>query len=70
MPSDLAKQMIDNAVSRKIVRAQEMAAFADEMMTDAVAYCRAAGWSWARIGQELGTTRQAAWQRFSGKVEE
>jgi hypothetical protein len=29
---------------------------------------RDAGWSWARIGQALGVSRQAVWERF-GKAD-
>lgn len=36
----------------------------------AVVSARAAGASWARIGEELGMTRQAAQQRFGGGVGE
>jgi len=36
----------------------------------AVADARDAGHSWAAIGRQLGMTRQAAWERWSRRVEE
>lgn len=38
-------------------------------LTVAVEGQRAAGFSWEQIGRGLGTTRQAAWQRFGGIVD-
>lgn len=38
----------------------------DAITTDAVAGLRAAGFSWADIADRLGTSRQAAHQRYSG----
>jgi hypothetical protein len=35
-------------------------------LREQVRRARAAGCSWADIGEVLGTTRQAAWERFSG----
>lgn len=36
----------------------------DVQMRDAVAQCRAEGYSWSDIASRLGTTRQAAQQRY------
>jgi hypothetical protein len=36
----------------------------EQLMREAVARCRADGYSWADIGARLGITRQAAQQRF------
>lgn len=38
----------------------------DDLMRTAVARCRTEGYSWAEIAQRLGTTRQAAQQRYGG----
>ena len=38
----------------------------DTAMTEAVTGLRAAGFSWAEIAARLGTTRQAAHQRYGG----
>lgn len=35
-----------------------------EAITEAVAECRTLGLSWAQIGLMLGTSREAAWQRY------
>lgn len=46
----------------------EMAAIAaemDEILRQAVAGLRAAGFSWADIAARTGTTRQAAWKRWA-----
>lgn len=37
---------------------------ADALLRQAVGAARADGWTWDRIGQVLGITRQAAYQRF------
>jgi DNA-directed RNA polymerase specialized sigma24 family protein len=36
----------------------------DELMREAVDHCRSEGYSWAEIASRLGTTRQAAQQRY------
>lgn len=40
-------------------------ALADKALTEHVRRARSQAISWARIGEALGTTRQAAWERFS-----
>ena len=44
--------------------ARQSRARADEALHDAVARARAAGQPWSAVGAVLGTTRQAAQQRF------
>jgi hypothetical protein len=44
--------------------AQELSSAADAALQSAVDRAREAGHSWKRIGDVLGTTRQAAFQRF------
>lgn len=39
----------------------------ETLMREAVARCRAGGYSWADIGARLGISRQAAQQRFGVK---
>ena len=43
-----------------------LAAEIDTVTADAVTGLRAAGYSWAEIAGRLGTTRQAAHQRYGG----
>lgn len=38
---------------------------ADSSLPDAVATARDADWSWTDLGRALGTTRQAAWERYN-----
>jgi hypothetical protein len=49
--------------------AQELSAATDAALQAAVDRARAAGHSWRRIGDVLGTTRQAAFQRFGRPVD-
>ena len=39
----------------------------DKLAHESVQRARAAGHSWAEIGQALGITKQAAWERYSRK---
>jgi hypothetical protein len=47
-----------------LVAARELSGATDAALRAAVDRARAAGQSWSRIGDVLGTTRQAAFQRF------
>jgi uncharacterized protein DUF3887 len=49
--------------------ARELAAVTGEALQRAVDQARAAGHSWREIGDVLGTTRQAAFQRFGNPVD-
>ena len=53
---------------RRIIEARKGLESADKELRDAVAAARAAGDSWTVIGAAMGTTKQAAFQRFA-KVE-
>ena len=62
---DLAKIPARDAVHfRRIIAARKGVASAEDELRGAVAEARAAGESWTVIGAALGTTRQAAYQRF------
>jgi len=37
----------------------------DKVMRDVVGRAREAGCSWTEVGEALGTSKQAAWERFS-----
>jgi Protein of unknown function (DUF3887) len=52
-----------------MVAARELAAATGEALQEAVDRARAAGHSWREIGDVLGTTRQAAFQRFGHPVD-
>jgi ATP-dependent Clp protease ATP-binding subunit ClpX len=47
-----------------VERAQKEAAAANIRLHDAATAAHEAGISWAKIGDVLGVTRQAAWERF------
>jgi hypothetical protein len=49
--------------------ARELSAATSEALQEAVDRARAAGHSWREIGDVLGTTRQAAFQRFGHPVD-
>jgi hypothetical protein len=52
-----------------LAAARELSAAADAALLAAVDRARAAGHSWKQIGDVLGTTRQAAFQRFGRPVD-
>jgi hypothetical protein len=39
----------------------------DDALHDQVGMLRARGVSWTRVGEALGVSKQAAWERFSGE---
>lgn len=43
---------------------RDVQASIDTLMRESIAACRAEGYSWAEIATRLGTTRQAAQQRY------
>jgi hypothetical protein len=49
---------------RRVIAARKGRDAAEQKLRDAVAAARAAGDSWTAIGAALGTTKQAASQRF------
>ncbi len=51
-----------------MLAARERAVAANEALQDAVDRARDAGHSWREIGEVLGTTRQAAFQRFAHRA--
>lgn len=54
----------DATYFRRIIEARKALGAAEKELRDAVAAARAAGDSWTVIGAALGTTKQAAAQRF------
>lgn len=39
----------------------------DSKLTEVVRFCRSSGKTWTQIGEALGMSKQAAWERFSGE---
>jgi hypothetical protein len=67
MPADLSitEGFVDPLVLLIVVA--NGAAKVDDKIQELVAHCRSTGKSWTQIGQALGMTKQAAWERFSGE---
>jgi hypothetical protein len=52
---------------RLAIEVQAVVSQADAAVHDYVDVLRSRGISWTRIGQALGVSKQAAWERFSGE---
>ncbi len=64
-PEDLR----DASGFRRIIQARKGLEAAEQELRDAVAEARASGDSWTVIGAAMGTTKQAAFQRFAKDTE-
>jgi len=58
----------DATYIRRIIAASEALSAADDELRAAVVSARAAGDTWDAIGVALGTSRQAAYQRFGKSI--
>ncbi len=57
----------DDEMLASLARTQAVVAQADAAVHDHVAVLRDRAISWTRIGEALGVSKQAAWERFSGE---
>ena len=57
----------DDEILAHVPRMAATADQVDESLRSWIGELRRRGVTWARIGQALGTTRQSAWERFSGE---
>ncbi len=57
----------DDELLTSLGRVQAVVSQVDASVHDHVAILRDRGISWTRIGQALGVSKQAAWERFSGE---
>jgi ClpX C4-type zinc finger len=57
----------DDDLLADLARVQATVAQADAALHDYVDVLRGRGISWTRIGETLGVSKQAAWERFSGE---
>ncbi len=57
----------DKEMLASLARIQAAVSQADAAVHDHVAVLRERGISWTRIGEALGVSKQAAWERFSGE---
>ena len=64
-PEDLR----DASGFRRMIQAKRGLEKAEQELRDAVAAARASGDSWTVIGAAMGTTKQAAFQRFAKDIE-
>jgi hypothetical protein len=55
-----------DGLMRAIAATRSLSVIVDDTLRSLVAQARAAGRTWAEIGELLGVTRQAAFQRFGG----
>jgi hypothetical protein len=70
LTDDLRHVTLDiNSPLEAMLAARERAAAANEALQVAVDRARDAGHSWREIGEALGTTRQAAFQRFGHPID-
>jgi hypothetical protein len=57
----------DDALLANLGRLQAVVSQVDAALHNHVEMLRARGVSWTRIGEALGVSKQAAWERFSGE---
>jgi hypothetical protein len=57
----------DDELLASLARIQAVVSQVDAAVHDHVDILRARGISWTRIGEALGVSKQAAWERFSGE---
>jgi ClpX C4-type zinc finger len=57
----------DDELLAGLSKVQAVVSQADAAVHDYVDVLRSRGISWTRIGQALGVSKQAAWERFSGE---
>ena len=57
----------DDALLANLERHQVIVSQVDAALHNQVGMLRARGVSWTRIGEALGVSKQAAWERFSGE---
>lgn len=57
----------DDELLKSLARAQVIASQVDASVHQRVDILRSRGMSWTRIGEALGVSKQAAWERFSGE---
>ena len=64
---DLWNEQSDDELLSSLARIQGVVAQADAAVHHHVSLLRDRGISWTRIGEALGVSKQAAWERFSGE---
>ena len=59
----------DDELLAALAKVQAVVTQADVAVHDYVSVLRGRGISWTRIGEALGVSKQAAWERFAGEDE-
>jgi hypothetical protein len=67
LPQDVARSAGDVDPLVMLVMLAFGRARVDDKMEEVVAVCRARGKTWTQIGETLGISKQAAWERYSGE---
>ena len=67
-PSSDRREPVHVDAAAAIADALAQVEAAQKSLTEAVAAARSTGWSWAQVGEVLGTSRQAAWERFHRRL--
>jgi hypothetical protein len=67
LPRDVARSADDIDPLVMLVMLAYGRARVDDKMDEVVAVCRERGKTWTQIGQALGVSKQAAWERYSGE---
>ena len=67
LPNDLADFRDFADPITVLIGLNSAAEHVNSKLTQVVAYCRAEGKTWTQIGEALGMSKQAAWERFSGE---
>jgi hypothetical protein len=63
------EEMTDSEILSKLPLIARNAEQVNEFLTEWVELARSRKSSWAEIGKAMGTSRQAAWERFAQRVE-
>jgi hypothetical protein len=61
------RERSEDEMLASLAQIQAVVSQADAAVHDHVAVLRDRGISWTRIGEALGVSKQAAWERFSGE---
>ncbi len=67
LPTDLASLADDVDPLLALAILMEGIGGIEDKIGDVVRFCRSQGRTWTQIGDALGMSKQAAWERFSGE---
>jgi ATP-dependent Clp protease ATP-binding subunit ClpX len=67
MPPTWEQRLSDDDLLAMLPKIAATGVQVDRQLDKFVRHARSRGLTWTRIGMALGTTRQSAWERFSGE---